>query len=86
MSELTRDEIVSVVHPVDDATVAEIIATGATQADLALACTFVAKEQRQHENREVPIGTVGQVISILERVGARPLRGSPFGEAGSTME
>ncbi|RAI41951.1 hypothetical protein [Rhodoplanes roseus] len=86
MSELTRDEIVSAVHPVDDATVAEIIATGATEADLAAACRFVARENKAHETREVPTGVVGDVISIIERVGARPVGGSPLGEAGSTME
>lgn len=86
MSELTRDQVVSAVHPVDDAIVAEIIATGASEADLAVACAFVAREFRSHEGRDVPVGTIGQVISILERVGARPLRGSPLGEAGSTME
>ena len=86
MSDLTRDQVVSMVHPVDDAIVAEIIATGATEADLAAACAFVGREFRQHEHREVPVGTIGEVISILERVGARPLRGSLLGEAGSTLE
>lgn len=86
MSELSQDEVVAAVHPIDDATVAEIIATGATQAELAEACAFVAKEFKSHEHREVPLGTVGRVISIIERVGARPVRGSPFGEGGSTME
>ncbi len=86
MSELSRDEVVAAVHPIDDATVAEIIATGATQAELAEACAFVAKEFKSHEHREVPLGTVGRVISIIERVGARPVRGSPFGEGGSTLE
>lgn len=86
MSELTRDQVVSAVHPADDAIVAEIIATGATQADLAAACAFVAREIREHEARDVPTGPVGEVVSILERVGARPLRGSPLGEAGSTLE
>ncbi|MFY9993239.1 MAG: hypothetical protein WAL40_19780 [Rhodoplanes sp.] len=85
MSELTRDEVIAAVHPIDDATIAEIIATGATEAELAQACRFVAREFREHEHRDVPIGTVGRVISILERVGAKP-RGSPLGEAGSTME
>jgi hypothetical protein len=86
MSELTRDQVVSAVHPVDDATVAEIIATGANEADLAAACAFVAREAHDHAGREVPTGTIGRVISILERVGARPLRGSPLGEFGSTLE
>ncbi|MGZ8368778.1 MAG: hypothetical protein ACXWVK_08770 [Rhodoplanes sp.] len=86
MSELTRDDVVAAVHPIDDATIAEIIATGATEAELAEACHFVAREFKRHEHRDVPVGRVGRVVSILERVGAKPRRGSPFGEAGSTME
>ena len=86
MSELTRDEVIAAVHPIDDATIAEIIATGATEAELAQACHFVAREFKKHEHRDVPVGTVGQVVSILERVGAKPRLGSPFGEAGSTLE
>lgn len=85
MSELTRDEVVAAVHPIDDATVAEIIATGATRAELHKACHFVAREFKTHEHRDFAVGTVGRVISILERIGAKP-RGSPLGEAGSTME
>ncbi|MFO1098552.1 MAG: hypothetical protein U1E81_09920 [Xanthobacteraceae bacterium] len=84
MSELTRDAVVAAVHPIDDATVAEIIATGVTEAELAQACAFVAREFKTHAHRDVPMGRIGQVISILERVGARPR--SPLGEAGSTME
>jgi hypothetical protein len=86
MSELTRDEVIAAVHPIDDATIAEIIATGATEAELAQACHFVAREFKKHEHRDVPVGTVGRVISILERVGAKPRRTSPLGEAGSTLE
>ena len=85
MSELTREEVVAAVHPIEDATIAEIIATRVTEAELAQACAFVAREFKKHEHRDVPVGRIGQVISILERVGARP-RGSPLGEAGSTME
>jgi hypothetical protein len=86
MSELTRDDVAAVVHPVDDVTAAEIIATGVTKAELAEACAFVAREFKTHEHREVPLGRVGRVITILERVGAKPIRGSPLGEAGSTLE
>ena len=34
MSDLTRDEVLAAVHPIDDATVAEIIATGVTHDEL----------------------------------------------------
>jgi hypothetical protein len=84
MSELTRDEVVAVVHPIDDTTVAEIIATGVTKEELAQACKFVAREFKRHEHRDVPLGRVGRVISILERVGARPR--SVFGEGGSALQ
>ena len=85
MSELTEDEVKALVHPIDDATAAEIIATGVTQAELAEACQFAAKELKSHAHQDIPVGRVGRVISILERVGARPRR-SPLGEAGSTLE
>lgn len=84
MSELTRDEVLAAVHPLDDATVAEVIATGVTKEELAQACKFAGREFKRHEHRDVPTGRVGRVISILERVGARPR--SMFGEGGSTME
>jgi len=61
MSELTRDEVIAAVHPIDDATIAEIIATGATEAELAKACHFVAREFRKHAHHDVPVGRVGQV-------------------------
>jgi len=85
MSELTEDEVLALVHPLDDATVAEIIGTGITKAELTEACHLVAKELKSHQHGELPAGRVGRVIAILERVGARPKR-SPFGEAGSTLE
>ena len=34
MSDLTRDEVLAAVHPIDDATIAEIIATGVTHDEL----------------------------------------------------
>ena len=47
MSELTRDEILAAVHPIDDAVVAEIIATGANHDELVEACHFFAREQQE---------------------------------------
>jgi hypothetical protein len=84
MSELSASEVLAHIHNIDDATVAEIIATGVTVEQLMQACAFFAQERRTHGHREIPTGSVGQVISILERVGAQ-LRVSYFGEGGSTM-
>lgn len=85
MSELTRDEVTALVHPLDDATIGEIIATGVTRDELKQACTFFQKEKKQHAHRDIPLGRVGRVISILERVGAS-VREAPLGEGGSALE
>ena len=50
MSELTPDEILAAVHPIDDAVVAEIIATGANHDELVEACHFFAKEQQEQDH------------------------------------
>ena len=85
MSELSRDQVLALVHPLDDATIAEIIATGVTRDELKKACAFYKSEKKQHAHHDIPLGRVGRVISILERVGAS-IRESPLGEGGSTLE
>ena len=85
MSELSRDEVIALVHPIDDVVIAEIIATGVTLQELKQACAFFAKERKTHAHERIPASRVGRVISILERVGAQ-IREAPLGEAGSTLE
>ncbi len=85
MSELTRDEIVAAVHPVDDATVAEIIATGANHDELVQACHFYAKDRSAKAPEAVPPGRIGRVVSILERAEAE-VKKSWLGEFGSTLQ
>jgi hypothetical protein len=84
MWELTRDEVIAAVHRSMTRPSPKSSPLARPKPKLAQA-RFVAREFRDHEHRDVPVGTVGRVISILERVGAKP-RGSPPGEAGSTME
>ncbi len=84
MSTLTRDQVLAHAHPLDDATVAEIIATGATLREFKRACFFCAQEKKTHAHADVPAGRTGDVISILERAGAT-VHDSVFGEAGSTL-
>ena len=85
MSDLSRDDVLAIVHPLDDATIAEIIATGASPEEFKQAAAFFGREKKAREHREIPAGRVGRVISILERVAlTRPP--SRFGEGGSTME
>ena len=85
MSELTRDEILAAVHPVDDAVVAEIIATGANHDELVEACHFFARDRKNKSPHEVPAGRVGRVVSILERIGLE-VKESWLGEFGTRFQ
>ena len=85
MSELTPDEVRAAVHPVDDAVVAEIIATGANHDELVEACHIFAREQKRWTTGEVPPGRVGQVVSILERIGLE-VKESWLGEYGTRFQ
>lgn len=85
MSELTRDEIVAAVHPIDDATVAEIIATGANHDELVEACHFFAHDRKQSTPPDVPPGRVGHVVAILERMNV-DIKESWLGEFGTRFE
>jgi hypothetical protein len=85
MSDLTRDEILAAVHPIDDATVAEIIATGINHTDLVKACHFYANDRARRSPSDVPPGRIGRVVSILERAEAE-VRESWLGEFGSTLQ
>lgn len=84
MSTLSRDQVLAHAHPLDDATVAEIIATGATLREFKRACFFYAQEKKTQSHAAVPTGRVGDVISILERADAA-VHDSILGEAGSTL-
>lgn len=85
MSELTRDDVLAAVHPIDDATVAEIIATGIDRDELVKACHFYAKDRAARTPAHVPSGRIGRVVSILERVEAE-VKESWLGEFGSTLQ
>ena len=45
MSALTRQEIIAALGPVDDATVAEILGTGATSEEMAEASAWIANDE-----------------------------------------
>ncbi len=85
MSELTPDEVRAAVHPIDDAIVAEIIATGATHDELGEACHIFARERKKWGTDDVPPGRVGRVVSILERIGPE-VRESWLGEFGTRYQ
>jgi hypothetical protein len=83
MSELSRDDVVSVVGPIGDAAAAEIIATGISKEELVAANARATQDHRTH-NPGGPLtpGRFAQAVEILERLGKR---GEILGEAGSTL-
>jgi hypothetical protein len=85
MSELTRDDVLAAVHPINDATIAEIIATGVSHDELVQACHFYAKDRAAKTPSVVPSGRVGRVVSILERTEAE-VKESWLGEFGSRFQ
>lgn len=82
MSELSKDDVVSVAGPIGDAAAAEIIATGISRAELIAANARVIRE-RQTRSPGTPLepGPFAQAVGILDRLG----KGSILGEAGSTL-
>jgi hypothetical protein len=85
MSELSRDEVLAAVHPIDDATVAEIIATGIDHDELVKACHFYAKDRAKRSPGHIPEGRIGRVVAILERAEAE-VKESWLGEFGSHLQ
>jgi hypothetical protein len=66
MAPLTRDEVVAVLGRVDDFTIAEIIATGATREEFAEACAWLANDEALlNAGRPLASGRVGQLVEIL---------------------
>jgi hypothetical protein len=81
MSELSRDEVVEILGPVNDVIVAEIIATGINKAELVQAHDRVVRDRKAHNpGAALEPGPFAQVVDILERSHGL------WGERGSTLE
>ena len=66
---LTRDEIMRIVGPADDRTIALVIGTGATPEELEEAQAWVVNDEAMmNAGRPMATGRVSQLIEILERV------------------
>jgi hypothetical protein len=64
---LTRNEVIDVLGPVDDDLLVEIVGTGATQAELEEAYTWLRSDEALvNEGRPLPSGRVGALVEILE--------------------
>ena len=64
---LTRNEVIDVLGPVDDDLLVEIVGTGATQAELEEAYTWLRSDEAlMNEGRPLPSGRAGALVEILE--------------------
>lgn len=63
---LTHDELTSVLGPIDDTLAAELLATGATLAELEAAWAWLNSDEALiNEHQPLPTGRVAQLIDIL---------------------
>ncbi len=67
MPTLTHEDVRAVLGPVDDSLVAEILATGASQEELAEAYAWVTNDEAlMNIGRPLASSRVGRLIDILE--------------------
>jgi hypothetical protein len=81
---LTREQIIKVLGDIDDAIVAELIATDATSEELAEAQAWVANDEAfVNDGRPLPSGRVSRLAEILaasdEERNADPAEAGPTG-------
>lgn len=63
---MTLQEVAAVLGPVDETLAAEIVATGATQAELAEAWAWANNDEAlMGEGRHLPTGVVAALVDLL---------------------
>lgn len=63
---MTSDDVITILGPVDETLVADVIATGATQAELAEAFSWVSNDEAFiGEGRHLPAGRVAALVDLL---------------------
>ena len=66
MTRITRDDVTRAIGRIDDVTIAEIIATGATADELAEAQAWIANDEPlMNAGRPLATGRVRELIDIL---------------------
>jgi hypothetical protein len=66
MTSLTRKDVIRTIGDVDDVTVADIIATGATAQELSEAqCWIINDEALLNAGRALPTGRISQLVEII---------------------
>jgi hypothetical protein len=67
--QLTRDDVRKALGNVDDATVIEVLATGATAQELAQAQAWVANDEALiNAGAQLPAGRLARLVGILEEL------------------
>lgn len=63
---MTSDDVITVLGPVDQTLLADVIATGATQAELAEAFAWINNNEALiGEGRPLPSGRVATLVDLL---------------------
>jgi hypothetical protein len=63
---MTSEDVIAVLGPVDETLVAEVIASGATQPELAEAWAWVSNDEAlMGEGRRLPTGRVATLVELL---------------------
>jgi len=63
---MTSDDVIAVLGPVDETLVAEVIATGATQVELAEALAWASNDEALiGEGRPLPTGMTAALVDLL---------------------
>jgi hypothetical protein len=66
MKRVTRDDVIKAIGPIEDVTIAEIIATGATADELAEAQTWLVNDEPlMNAGKPLASGRVRELIDIL---------------------
>lgn len=69
MKPLTRDDIIAALGRVDDATIVEILGTGASEGELAEAKAWCRNDEPlMNTGKPLAGGRIGRLVEILERI------------------
>lgn len=69
MTSLTRKDVTAMLGPLDDVTVAKIIATGATAEELVQAHAWLTNDEAlMNAGKPLPAGRAGQLVEIVSAI------------------
>jgi hypothetical protein len=66
---LTHKDVTAMLGPLDDVTIAELIATGASAEELAQAQAWLANDEAlMNAGKSLPAGRVGELVDIVAAI------------------